>query len=203
MNKIRLFFTIVLTVFIMNVLAPAVAPCLDQAQRDALIASLPRGEAFENNGWNYVWLPTLKGEMTTGAKTNLATAKTTADAVNNQTSVEQKGPFIIYKTSAASEQSSAMAISGSSMHPVALNVQTGSLAVITGNIWLTLKDIKDAGAIAAEYGLTFSFTNAAISTSFYQIPAQTDIQTLRKRLQTDARIVRVTLDMVDRIRHPR
>ncbi|MEE9913752.1 MAG: hypothetical protein K4571_18735 [Deltaproteobacteria bacterium] len=203
MNKIRLFLTIALSAFIMNALVPAAASCLDAAQREALIASLPRGEAFENNGWNYLWLPTLKGAKTAGAKIKSAAGKTTADAVNDQTHVEQKGPFIIYKTSAAPEKSSTAAISGSSTYLVALNVQTQSLAVITGNIWLTLKDINDAGAIATEYGLTYSFSHAALSTSFYQIPAETDIQTLRKRLQTDARIIRVTLDMVDRIRRPR
>lgn len=182
----------------MNALAPAAASCLDGAQREALIVSLPRGEAFENNGWNYVWLPTLKG-----VKTNAAIRETTAAAADEQTHVEQKGPFMIYETADRSKKSSAMASGGGATYPVALNVRTQSLAVITGNIWLTLKDIRDAGAIGTEYGLTYSFSNAAISTSFFQIPAEMDIPALRKRLQTDARIIRVTLDMVDRIRHPR
>ncbi len=198
MNNMRLFFIVVLSAFIMNALVPAAAPCLDGTQREALIASLPRGEAFENNGWNYVWLPTLKG-----VKTKAAIRETTSAAADNQTHVQQKGPFMIYETADRSKKSSAMASGGRATYPVALNVQTHSLAVITGNIWLTLKDIRDAGAIAAEYGLTFSFSNAAISTSFFRIPAETDIPALRKRLQTDARIIRVTLDMVDRIRHPR
>lgn len=201
-TKIILFLAIALSSFMMNIMIPSAASCLDQARREAVIDSLPRGETFENNGWNYVWLPTLRGEKSPASTSTAGTGKT-ASAVENQAILEQKGPFIIYKTSAASEKLSAVTTGGSSIHPVALNVQTGSLAVITGNIWLKLKDINNAAPMATEYDLTLSFANAAMSTAFYQIPAETDIQALRKRLQADSRVIRVTLDMVDRIRRPR
>lgn len=205
MNKTKMSFCFVwaLSVFIANALIPPVASCLDPAQRAALMDSLPRGEAFENNGMNYVWLPTLRGVKTLPARTTSGGGNTAAAAAENQAAVEQKGPFTIYRTPAVSGKSSVAARDSNSTYPIALNIQTGSLAIITGNIWLKLKNLNDAGTIAADYGLTLSFTNADMSTSFYQIPAQADIQALRKRLQADSRISRVTLDMVDRIRHPR
>jgi len=42
-----------------------------------------------------------------------------------------------------------------------------------------------------------------METAFYDIPGNVDIQALRKQLQADARVVRVTLDMVDRIHNLR
>ena len=202
-HQITIYFVAVLSVLIMNVLIPSVASCLDPVERKSLIASLPLGEVFENDGENYVWLPTLRGEKTIAGKA-ATRIKQKADAATEDTvDVEQKGPFRIYKPSAKSGKLYARSVKNSSTFPIALNLRTKSLAIVTGNIWLKLKNIKDADAIAAEYGLALSFSNAAMSTSFYQVPAEMDIQTLRTQLLADARIMRVTLDMVDRIRHPR
>lgn len=202
-HQITICFVAVLSVLIMNVLIPSAASCLGPVERKSLIASLPRGDVFENDGENYVWLPTLRGEKTIAGKA-ATRIKQKADAATEDTAdVEQKGPFRIYKPSATSGKLYARSVKNSSICPIALNLRTKSLAIVTGNIWLKLKNIHDADAIAVEYGLSLSFSNAAMSTSFYQVPAEMDIQTLRTQLLADSRIMRVTLDMVDRIRHPR
>jgi hypothetical protein len=65
--------------------------------------------------------------------------------------------------------------------------------------------LSGMGVIIAvlDNGLVVSFSNLAMETIFYETPAGADIENLRKRLQADPRIRRVTLDMVDRIRRPR
>jgi hypothetical protein len=190
---------------VINALIPSVGMCLDQAARKSFIASLTRGETFENDGQTYAWLPTLRGVKTVSMK---STVKTAAAAVD-ETTVEQKGPYTIYSSSSDSVKSAAVralsvtSAAGVSTNPIALNLRTNSLAVITGNIWLKLKNMQDTQAIGKEYRLIFSFSNTAMSTSFYSVPVDTDIAALRQSLLGDSRIISVTLDMVDRIRRPR
>ena len=202
--KISLFSVVVLSLLFSTIIMPRFAWCLDSTERETFIASLPRGESFENDGTTYAWLPTLRGIKTINTKSTANTATMT----DNETTVEQKGPYTIYKPSSTLVKSAAVkalsvtSTAGGSTHPIALNLRTNSLAVITGNIWLKLKNMQDTEALGKEYGLIFSFSNAAMSTSFYSVPADTDIAALRENLLTDSRITRVTLDMVDRIRRP-
>lgn len=197
-------FTVILTIIFISGLLPSMALGFDQTARKAFIDSLTRGETFDNDGQTYAWLPTLRGVKTVNTKAAINAAAAAID----ETTVEQKGPYTIYGPSSAPLKSatakapSVTSAADGSAYPIALNLRTNSLAIITGNIWLKLKNMQETKTIGDEYGLVFSFSNAAMSTSFYSVPADTDIAILRQRLQTDFRILRVTLDMVDRIRRP-
>ena len=177
-----------------GVLVPQFAWCLDSAQREAFVASLPQGESFENDGSTYVWLPTLRAEKT-GVRKDMAATE----------AVEQKGLFSVYKQSQAaalsirSDNESALDVP---TYPVVYNQETKSIGIITGKLWLNLKDMADAPSLAEAYHLSLSWTNNGMEMAFYDIPENVDIQTLRKQLQADTRVVRVTLGMVDRIRTP-
>jgi hypothetical protein len=178
-----------------GVFVPQSVWCLDSAQRAALVASLPQGETFENDGFAYVWLPTLRAEKTGDRKDMAATEV-----------VEQKGLFSVYKRS----QAAAPAIRTDNestldtpTYPVVYNLEMKSIGILTGRLWLKLKDMADAPTLAESYHLTLSWTNNEMETAFYDIPENVDIQELRKQLQADTRVVRVTLDMVDRIRNLR
>lgn len=189
-----ILFMIVFLMMCSGVLVPQAVWSIDPDQRETFIASLPQGEAFENDGSTYAWLPTLKAEKTEMRK------DITTEAV-----VERKGPFSVYVQSPAEEASirTAEGPSGNvQAHPVVLNLETKSIGIITGNIWLKLKDMQEAQPIADSYNITLSFVNAPMMTAFYEFPGDVNILSLRKRLETDARIMRVTLDMVDRIRLP-
>jgi len=169
---------------------------MDAAQQKALIASLPQGETFENDGASYVYLPTLRGEKTADTTSESSVNKTSLAAEEGV--VLRKGLFTIYQQGSALQTQSA----GSPAHPVVLNLETNSLGILTGRLWLKLKDLEDAQPLADTYGMTLSFVNAPMSTAFYEVREGTDILTLRKALNKDPRIIRATLDMVDRVRHP-
>jgi len=177
------------------VLVPRSAWCLDSAQMDALVASLPQGETFENDGFAFVWLPTLRAEKTDARKDMTATEM-----------VEQKGLFSVYKRSQVAvpairaDNESAL---DTPTYPVVYNQDMKSIGILTGRLWLKLKDMADAPTLAETYHLSLSWTNNEMETAFYDIPENVDIQELRKQLQADTRVVRVTLDMVDRIRNLR
>jgi hypothetical protein len=198
MKKTIILFLTLLSLSVMDIMVADNALCFDAAQRKAFIATLPQGNTFENDGMTYVWLPTLRGE-----KTGASGSKAAESATGGRQTIERKGGFTIYKP-AASGTVASQAASGNSAtaHRIALNVQTQSLSVVTGKLWLKLKDINDARPIADEYGLTFSHVFAPMMTAFYQAPEGADLEALRNSLLADARIKRVTLDMVDRIRQP-
>jgi len=180
-----------------GVLIPGPAWSLDTAEREALIASLPKGEVFENDGSTYACLPTLRAERT-GIRQTESGLNVTGSAAPGEV-VEQKGLFTVYKASRELQRTSGEV----SAHPVVLNLETRSIGIITGRLWLKLKDLSDAGTMADAYGMTLSFVNDPMSTAFYDVPAGVDILTLRKELEADPRVLRVTLDMVDRIRQPK
>jgi len=176
-----------------GVLIPQLAWCLDSAQREAFVASLPQGESFENDGSTYVWLPTLRAE-----KTDVRKDMAVEDVI------ERKGLFSVYKQSQATvpsiraENESADSVP---THPVVYNLKMKSIGIITGKLWLKLKDMQDVPFIADMYNIPLSFANNEMSTAFYDIPGDVNIQTLRKQLEADTRVLRVTLDMVDVIQH--
>jgi hypothetical protein len=88
-------------------------------------------------------------------------------------------------------------------HPVVYNLKMKSIGIITGKLWLNLKDMQDAPSIANMYNIPLYFANNEMSTAFYDIPGDVNIQMLRKQLEADTRVLRVTLDMVDVIKHLR
>ncbi len=178
-----------------GVLVPQFAWCLDSAQQEAFVASLPQGESFDNGGSPYVWLLTLRAE-----KTDIRKDMAVEDVI------ERKGLFSVYKQSQATapsiraENESADNVP---THPVVYNLKMKSIGIITGKLWLNLKDMQDAPSIANMYNIPLYFANNEMSTAFYDIPGDVNIQTLRKQLEADTRVLRVTLDMVDVIKHLR
>lgn len=187
-------FLFIIGLFLMcSGVLPQFAWCLDSAQRETLVASLPQGESFENDGSIYVWLPTLRAE-----KTDVRKDMALEDVI------ERKGLFSVYKQSQATapsiraENESADSVS---THPVVYNLKMKSIGIITGKLWLKLKDMQDAPFIANMYNIPLFFANNEMSTAFYDIPGDVNIQTLRKQLEADTRVLRVTLDMVDVIQH--
>ncbi|WP_028325200.1 hypothetical protein [Desulfatirhabdium butyrativorans] len=171
------------------------------------IASLEKGDRFENDGFSYATLPTLFAIKTDAS----GAAALRADLSGNGSDrfIQQKGPFSLYEQAVSVKSASIRALSKASAgdgfaYPAVLNLKTQSLGVLTGKLWLKLKDLSDADAIASDYALSLSFTNTALSTAFYEVPksASVNLLALRNQLAADPRVETVTLDMVDRIRHP-
>jgi hypothetical protein len=188
-------FIIGLLLMCSGVLVPQFAWCLDSAQREAFVASLPQGESFENDGSTYVWLPTLRAEKTDARKDQAM-----------EDVIERKGLFSVYKKLKATDPSIRTeneSAGNISTYPVVYNLEMKSIGIITGKLWLKLKNMQDASFIADMYNISLSFLNNEMETAFYNIPGDVNIQTLRKQLEADIRVLRVTLDMVDIIQHLR
>jgi len=180
---------------------------LDPEQRKAFVTSLPQGEKFENDGTLYVWLPTLRAEKTDARHDKLNMASNEGSTPTPADMIERKGQFAVY-SHLLLESPSILTATGSSgdriqAYPVVLNLKTQSIGILTGHLWLKLKDMQDAQSIADSYQMTLSFVNTPMATAFYEVPENMDILKLRNQLASDSRVVRATLDMVDKIRLPR
>jgi hypothetical protein len=124
----------------------------------------------------------------------------------------RKGAFRIYHQSvvpsAAAEEGgtpsrSISALPEPPLHPVVFNKRMKKLGVMTRKLWLKLADMKDSGSIASEYGLKPSYNCEPMQTAFYSAPDGIDLMQLRTRLESDPRVLRVTLETLDRIARPR
>ncbi len=198
---------IALAFYVSNALIPMQVWALDSAGREALVASLPKGETFENDGSTYLFLPTIQAVRTTpesmGSKGKEA-GVSDSKGIEIKGFIERKGLYALYRHS-FSEASSIRFERGDSedvtVSPVVLNLRTGSFTVITGKMCLKLNDLEDVKDLADAYGIALSFVNQYLTLACYEIPPDVEILVLRKDLLNDPRVLRVTLDMVDRIRH--
>jgi hypothetical protein len=175
---------------------------------EARAARLPQGEEFENNGFAYVLLPTLRAEKQKSVRSPLSAGEVPYAGEE----FARKGAFRIYHQSvvpsAAAEEGgtpsrSISAIPEPPLHPVVFNKRMKKLGVMTRKLWLKLADMKDSGSIASEYGLKPSYNCEPMQTAFYSAPDGIDLMQLRTRLESDPRVLRVTLETLDRIARPR
>ncbi len=200
-------------VILLDGVSPAPSRGADPVSPEALVASLPRGDAFANDGEPYVWLPTLRAAKETGGRSLLSAGDASAaegeGALSAGEILDRKGLFTIYRPAVdgVSPAPGVRVLQESSgdlpAHPVVFNQRTKALGVLTRNLWLKLKEMGDTEAIAGEYGLILSFSNPAMQTSFYRAPEGIDLKRLRERLQNDPRILGVTLEIIDRVHRPR
>lgn len=198
---------------LLGVVSPAPSRGADPVSPEALVQSLPRGDAFANDGEPYVWLPTLRATKGTGGRFLLSVGDAPAaegeGALSAGEVLDRKGLFTIYRPAVdgVSPAAGVRVLQDSSgdlpANPVVFNQRTKALGVLTRNLWLKLKEMGDTEAIAGEYSLVLSFSNPAMQTSFYRAPEGIDLKRLRERLLNDPRILGVTLEIIDRVHRPR
>lgn len=190
-----------------GLVVPAVGCAGGAGQHQALIRALPRGETFRNDGQPYVLLPTLRAGKEKGGDVQAGQVRPGDPVVSSREALTERGLFTIYRPaetpSAAMTPDTSVSAEVLPAYPVVLNERTGALGVVTRRLWLKLRDMRDTDPIAREYGLDNSFSNAAMRTSFYEVPGGADIWALRARLRSDPRVERVTLEVIDRVLRPR
>lgn len=203
---LKLLATIALLWLSAGIAAPSGGWAGEAGQRETIIRSLPRGETFSNDGQPYVQLPTLRAGKEKGGDVRADQVRQGESAGSSGEVLAERGRFTIYRpaaaTAAAVPPDAALAPTTPPSYPVVLNERTGALGVVTRRLWSKLKVMTDTDAIGREYGLEFSFANAAMRTSFYGVPGGVDIWALRTRLQSDPRVERVTLEIIDRVHRP-
>ncbi len=200
-NKILQISIITLSILI----SPFITSGMDNSSRTEIINSLEKGEEIKNGHDKYIFIPGLKALnseiSTSNSKSNLLRSESSGDEI-----LGKKGRFSIYRSNSSginSRKASKQHIGKNSERPVVQNRRTGRLAVVTGNIIVKLKDIGTAQNIAKTYNLELSFTNKFMKTAFFSSLDLSNLPALKNNLENDSRVIRVNLEIVDKIRKTR
>jgi hypothetical protein len=171
--------------------AQAAPPSQPDAQ--ALAASLPQGTEFRSGGRTYRPVAGLRAALdgVAGAPGDSAAASVPAASV-----VGRRGAYVIYRESiGAPEARNATALDRVTARSVVVNTRTGRLGIVNGVVNADLRNVDDAPAIAAEYGLVVDGVARGIGAAFFRAPAGTDLRAIVARLARDPRVKAVDLDI--------
>lgn len=184
---------------------PLFSYSMDIGERRNFISSLIQGDQFKNDKKEYALIPGLNA-VNTGRNSKKASGVFKTLTANNdilvQNVVQTKGGFTIFEPQSSSGlpmiKTLRSSSSGASVYPVMLNLQTKTLGVFTGKLWLKLKDVSQAENITKDYPLKLDFSNTSMETAFYTVSSGEDILKLKDKLENDARVLRVTLDIFEK-----
>ena len=161
---------------------------LTPSARSALVQAAPRGAPFKSGGQTY---QVVGGLRATGGGGPLD-QRLAAVGAGPSDLVEEKGPFVIFKTGTAASGSKVTATATSvnrvQTFPVVVNTRTGRLGVAANVLVVKLADVGTAAAIAEANGLTLDFVAERLGVAFYTVPDGRDIQGSAAALAKDSRV---------------
>jgi hypothetical protein len=171
------------------------------AERAATLKSLQRGKAIQGANAQYRLLPEVQALEQGAARESPQQTVARVGEAGGQV-LEAKGKLVLYKSSrvkpAYVEQRA-----GKRAFPTVINVRSGSLGVLTGNLIVKPKSLADADAIAGSYGLEKTKAYPQLKTVFYKAKPGADLADVSASLQADPRIEVAYPEIIEHIRVPK
>jgi hypothetical protein len=156
--------------------------------RAALVQSSPKGASFKSGGQTYQVVGGLRATAGRGTPEE----RLSSVGVASSDLVEEKGPFLIYRsgTAAAGAKVSAMAtaVNRFQTFPVVVNTRTGRLGVAANVLIVRLTSVGQAAALAETSGLTLDFVAERLGIAFFTVPDGRDIQSAAAAVAKDSRV---------------
>ena len=194
-----------LVLLIACVMLPTLAQAADPAETAALTAKRttllqklgPVGATITSNNQQYQILPgvratlSLQNEQPEQALTRMGGSKL----------IETKGAFVVFS---AAQQSvpSLTSVNGETSYPAALNPRTGEIGILPGTLKVSLKDMANAAAVAADHGLEVVHVFAHLQIAFYRVKPGQDVVTAAAELSADARVASAEVEVVEHLNVP-
>lgn len=194
-----------LVLLIACVMLPTLAQAADPAETAALTAKRttllqklgPVGATITSNNQQYQILPgvratlSLPNEQPEQALTRMGGSKL----------IETKGAFVVFS---AAQQSvpSLTSVNGETSYPAALNPRTGEIGILPGTLKVSLKDMANAAAVAADHGLEVVHVFAHLQIAFYRVKPGQDVVTAAAELSADARVASAEVEVVEHLNVP-
>ena len=166
-------------------------------QRQALLRSLPRGEAFVSGGQKYQLVGGVRAAAMDAQSTERQVLARAGAAPADH--LETKGSFVVFRGTAGGAP---LAAEAASTLPVAVNQRTGGFGVVLGSITVRLREAAAAEAIAKDHGLALIFAAPHLSTAFFKVPAGQDIQAAAVALAQDARVASAEIEVKEHFAEP-
>lgn len=170
-------------------------------ERQALVESLPKGQAFQSGGQEYQ----LLGGVRAVARPPEAGEKQVLETVGAAPAdvLEAKGGFLVYLEAAGAAPVAARRTTPlASTLPVAVNKRTGGLGIVLGSLTVRLRDPATAEALARAHGLRLTFSAPHLSTAFYEVPQGQDIQAAAAELARDGRVASAEVEVKEHFAVP-
>jgi len=115
----------------------------------------------------------------------------------------QRGPYQVFISSdSASQVVQSASASSSSYNQIALNLRTGNVAIITGQIVVTFANNTTAQSIASNHNINLSADYPRLNTAFFTVNTEQDIFSIAKALNEDAGVTSVQVDVIEHFSQP-
>jgi len=170
------------------------------AERAAMLETLQKGKQIRGAREQYQHLPQVfaVGLSNSSETPEEAIARTESGAQL----LETKGKLVLFR-SGQTKAASLHRAGGASVFPTVVNLRTGTLGVLTGNLIVKPRNMSDAEAIASSHGLDKTKVYPQLQTVFYRARANTDIADAAAALQADARIESAYPEIIEYVRVPK
>jgi len=170
------------------------------AERAAMIETLQRGKQLKGSREQYQHLPQVfaVGLANSSETPEEAVARTESGAQL----LETKGKLVLFRSGQA-KAASLQRAGGTSVFPTVVNLRTGTLGVLTGNLIVKPKDMADADAIASSHGLEKTKAYLQLQAVFYRAKANADIADVSAALQADPRVESAYPEIIEHVRTPK
>jgi hypothetical protein len=115
----------------------------------------------------------------------------------------QRGPYQVFISSdSASQVVQSASASSSGYNQIALNLRTGNVAIITGQIVVTFANNTTAQSIASNHNINLSADYPRLNTAFFTVNAEQDIFSIAKTLNEDAGVTSAQVDVIEHFSQP-
>lgn len=168
--------------------------------REEKTRSLPRGRAFRSNGNEYRVVGGVRAVQRDPGQTPEAVAA--ALGLPDQEIVESKGRYTIIRGGGASPRASVGAMGRLPALPVAVNMATGSLGVLTGAIKVSYRPPFDPRQVAGEMGLAILLVVPRESVAYFRVPDRADIQEAADALARNPQVAGVSTEVQEYFASP-
>ena len=115
----------------------------------------------------------------------------------------QRGPYQVFISSdSASQVVQSASASSSGYNQIALNLRTGNVAIITGQIVVTFANNTTAQSIASNHNINLSADYPRLNTAFFTVNTEQDIFSIAKALNEDAGVTSAQVDVIEHFSQP-
>jgi len=173
-----------------------------EQQHRAMLEQLDQGEAYSSGAETYIFLPKVKAFLPSAGTDHESSRKSLRQAgVPDADVLEQKGDFVITKVSDALASARTLSTASLNKYSVMLNPRTEQFGIVLGDLIVKLHSMNDAPALS-ESGLRLVRRFDHLQTAIYQASSTELLFATFRKLQSDPRVAKVQLDVLEQVKVP-
>lgn len=176
----------------------------DKSTNGPDFVALASGEEISSNGETYVVLPEVRALQNFDPNEEPDRALSRL-GLGTPEILQLKGNFVIYREptgQGVQSQAVLKSIQDTMSFPVVLNVRTGQLGIVLGNLVVRLKNMADAEGLASAHGLRINRRFDHLGVVFLTVAMGKGIYATKQRLKADQRVESAEIEILENINVP-